>query len=61
MKRKAARQAPIPAPTGSATANSENSNPLHKEIALFAYSYWEGRGGQSGLLEQDWCRAEQEI
>ena len=31
------------------------------EIALLAYKYWEARGRQDGLPEQDWLRAEREL
>jgi len=34
---------------------------LRDEIALLAYSYWEGRGCQGGSAEDDWLRAEQVV
>ena len=34
---------------------------LRDEIALLAYSYWEGRGCQGGSAEDDWLQAEQEV
>lgn len=33
----------------------------HEEIAILAYSYWEGRGYQGGCPIDDWLRAEREL
>ena len=33
----------------------------HEAIALIAYSYWESRGHQHGMHEEDWLRAEREF
>jgi len=32
-----------------------------EQVALLAYSYWQGRGCQGGSPEEDWYRAEREI
>lgn len=33
----------------------------HDEIALVAYSYWQGRGCADGHDMEDWLMAEQEV
>ena len=38
-----------------------DESPSHDEIAVLAYSYWEGRGCQGGSPEEDWLRAEREL
>ena len=35
--------------------------PMHQEIALRAYEYWQERGCPLGTPETDWFRAEQEL
>jgi len=35
--------------------------PSREEIARLAQQYWEERGHQDGLAEQDWLRAEREL
>ena len=38
-----------------------DESPSHDEIAVLAYSYWEGRGCQGGSPDEDWLRAEREL
>jgi hypothetical protein len=35
--------------------------PMHQQIALRAYEYWQERGYPLGTPETDWFRAEQEL
>jgi hypothetical protein len=39
----------------------EDESPLHAQIAVLAYSYWEARGCQGGSPDEDWFRAEREL
>lgn len=39
----------------------EAHRPTYDEMALLAYSFWEGRGCPSGSADADWFRAEGEI
>jgi hypothetical protein len=38
-----------------------NPDPMHQQIALRAYEYWQERGCPLGTSETDWFRAEQEL
>lgn len=62
------KKAKAPAKPRKTAAKRENvvrlvtpATPTHEEIALLAHSYWEQRGYQHGLAEQDWLRAEQNL
>jgi hypothetical protein len=65
--KKSTRKSPTK-PT-SATGNAAHKHHAKKtavsvtreQIAKLAYSYWEARGRQDGLAEQDWLRAECEL
>jgi hypothetical protein len=46
---------PVEAPHATAVSVTR------EQIAKLAYSYWEARGRQDGLAEQDWLRAEREL
>ncbi len=43
------------------TISPETQSVAQEEIARLAYSYWVGRGYESGNPEEDWLRAEREL
>jgi hypothetical protein len=51
--------------TVPASPAGEAENPYlieeQEETACLAYSFWEARGCQGGLPEEDWLRAEEEL
>jgi len=53
--------APIPAGLTAAYATDRNAYYIEEEIRLRAYEYYELRGGQHGLMDEDWYKALPEI
>ena len=50
-----------PEPSATETAAAEKVIIGFEEIAKLADSYWEARGCQGGLPEEDWFQAEREL
>lgn len=48
-----------PATNSEVSANSTTIRPNYEDVAVLAYSLWEGRGRPQGTPEEDWFKAEE--